>query len=73
MITARCPYYKYQEHWSVCCDGPASRMAVRMCFFSDADRRMYQKRFCRSDFEKCFLCGALTDAYEKGAGEEWFV
>lgn len=57
-VFAKCPYYKCQSQSVIYCEGAWENSCIHLAFGGKAQRREYQRQFCRDDWNRCIIAGA---------------
>lgn len=63
----KCPFYRSEDSFRVCCEGQDDHSSYHVVFRSSADKSKYSSRYCCKDYGKCGICQTL---YRKYGGSE---
>ena len=61
---ALCPYYRMEDSRSIWCEGIDPGGSLQVTSASGKQAAIRKARFCRADWQKCYIAQALTKKYE---------
>ena len=59
----KCPFYRSEDNFRVCCEGQDSTSSYHVVFRSSADKRSHSARYCCGDYRQCGICQTLYRKY----------
>lgn len=63
-VFVKCPYYKYERHSVIYCEGSGTNSSIHMAFASITMRKEYEKQFCQNCWKKCIIADALNRKWD---------
>ena len=68
-VKIRCPFFHKEDGRSIVCEGmiPGTLTIVR--FRAEKREELHVHTYCQRDYERCYLCRALTKKYDEKAPE----
>ena len=65
-LLAMCPFYKSEDKHCIVCEGLLPRSSIHVAFGAPADKRAFEKDFCKSwHYDACELAQMHRKRYEK--------
>lgn len=62
-VYAQCPYYHREDPQKVYCEGVSDKNSIHLAFGSAADKREYEKIYCKGCWRKCLLAQMQNRRY----------
>ncbi len=59
---AKCPFYRCEERHEIYCKGPRDGTAIHVAFAVPAEKKVWMKRYCKSEYSSCLVEKALEQA-----------
>ena len=56
----KCPYYKHESKWEICCEGVQADQSFHVAFSLPVSRKAYEKQFCKSCWGQCLIARGLN-------------
>lgn len=61
----KCPFYEWEDGIRLCCEGVFENTKTQTLFDDKPLRRMYERKFCKRDWDKCPLAQALEKKHDQ--------
>ncbi len=64
-----CPFYKRESQQVIYCEGVNEKSVIHLAFARKEDCRMYEKQFCRKDWQQCMIAETLDKKWRDNPGK----
>ena len=61
-----CPFFIYDKHMKICCEGYYAQTRIQTCFSTIAQKDIYMKKYCNTyAFNRCCIYRLANEKYKE--------